>query len=143
VNQAIENMRVSSKWLALKSNIEFSHPQGQDVRVRGDANRITQVLLNFIYNAGQAGASDVKIEIQPGSHPVLKIIDNGSGISIENQKRLFEPFFTTKEGGTGLGLAISYRIIESLNATVKVVSPVSSGSPKGGTMFIIEFEGAK
>ena len=44
---------------------------------------------------------------------IVKIIDNGSGIPEELQKRLFDPFFTTKPvgKGTGLGLSISYQII--------------------------------
>jgi two-component system sensor histidine kinase PilS (NtrC family) len=143
VTQAVDNVRVSAKWLALGCNVQVDNPPGKDVRVRADANRVTQILLNFIYNAGQAKAKNLKLQITDGPRPTLKIIDDGSGISSENQKRLFEPFFTTKEGGTGLGLAISYRIIESFQASVKVVSPVTRDSTNGGSMFIIEFEGAK
>jgi signal transduction histidine kinase len=58
---------------------------------------------------------------------VVTVTDNGSGIPPETVKHLFEPFWTSKTSGTGLGLAIVYRIIESHNGCIRVVSP-----PEGG-----------
>lgn len=48
---------------------------------------------------------------------VIRIVDNGIGITEEVQKRLFDPFFTTKAvgKGTGLGLAVSYQIVVDLH----------------------------
>lgn len=65
---------------------------------------------------------------------VVRIKDNGPGISAEAQKKIFEPFFTTKSvgKGTGLGLAISYQIVAKHNGTIEVNS-----EPGKGTEFVI------
>ena len=41
---------------------------------------------------------------------MIKVSDNGAGISKDNLKSIFTPFFTTKKNGTGLGLAISKKL---------------------------------
>ncbi|MGB7443227.1 MAG: ATP-binding protein [Coleofasciculaceae cyanobacterium] len=82
----------------------------------------------------------VKEENQPKDKPnskvVIRIADNGPGISEEVQSRLFDPFFTTKPvgKGTGLGLAISHQIIvEKHEGQLKCISTKGQG-----TEFIIE-----
>jgi signal transduction histidine kinase len=54
----------------------------------------------------------------------IQFVDNGVGISEENQKRVFDPFFTTKEvgKGTGLGLSVSIQIIETLGGRMELSS---------------------
>jgi signal transduction histidine kinase len=58
---------------------------------------------------------------------VIRISDNGIGISAEVAKNLFHPNFTTKSGGTGLGLAISKSIIESFGGTI-ICIPCAEGA---------------
>lgn len=132
-----DNMSVNPKWQAHKANIDVKVDK-EHVICRGDENKITQVLSNFVVNAAEAGASTVELIID--ERPSITVRDNGSGISEENIKRLFEPFFTTKEKGTGLGLAICFRILESMYAQVKVTSPVADFK-QGGTDFTIRFKG--
>jgi signal transduction histidine kinase/exonuclease VII small subunit len=70
------------------------------------------------------------------SRAVVKIKDNGCGISEENKSKLFDPFFTTKPvgKGTGLGLSICYQIIvDKHKGDLRCVSEVGKG-----TEFIIE-----
>jgi two-component system sensor histidine kinase PilS (NtrC family) len=136
VGQCVESLRVNSKWLALKSEIE-TELSPANVHVMGEANKIIQVLLNFILNAGQAGATRVQVHVS--DEGVLEVRDNGSGISPEHRKRLFEPFFTTKDKGTGLGLAISYKVLEAMGARIEVISPASDFCEKGGSIFRIKF----
>ncbi|HBB35858.1 MAG TPA: PAS domain-containing sensor histidine kinase [Cyanobacteria bacterium UBA8803] len=67
---------------------------------------------------------------------VVRIIDNGPGMTPEVKQRIFEPFFTTKPTGkgTGLGLSISYSIIvEEHGGYLKCIS-----TPEQGTEFVIE-----
>ena len=67
---------------------------------------------------------------------VIRIVDNGTGMTEEVRRRLFDPFFTTKPigKGTGLGLSISYRIVvETHNGQLLVKSELGQG-----TEFIIE-----
>src|SRR5690606_7261344 len=105
------------------------------VYVLGDSNKVKQVLFNLVINAAQAGAGSIRFLADEGHR--LKVTDNGSGVNGEIINRLFEPFFTTKEKGTGLGLAISYRLLEAMNASINVASPVTEDFEKPGTMFII------
>lgn len=56
----------------------------------------------------------ISTEINKDNQVVVRIADNGIGISAEVQSRMFDPFFTTKPigSGTGLGLSISYQIVK-------------------------------
>ena len=65
---------------------------------------------------------------------MLKITDNGKGISEENISRLFEPYFTQKRNGMGLGLAFTLNILQAHKATIEVASAVGEG-----TTFTITF----
>ena len=71
---------------------------------------------------------------------LLKISDNGSGISAEVLPHIFDPFFTTKESGkgTGLGLATVHGIIEQNHGKIEVES-----QPGQGTTFTIYWPGVK
>lgn len=88
--------------------------------VRGNAQRIEQVLVNLILNACQALPDPTRcIQLttahDPGSDTIsFRLRDEGTGISPEHLARLTDPFFTTKRdmGGTGLGLSVSAGIIK-------------------------------
>jgi two-component system, NtrC family, sensor histidine kinase PilS len=58
----------------------------------------------------------------------ITVVDNGSGMSEGEVKRVFEPFFTTKKGGTGLGLATVYRIVETHGGRITVSSVQGEGT---------------
>jgi len=55
----------------------------------------------------------ITTEVRGGTHAIIRIADNGPGMTQAVKERLFDPFFTTKPvgKGTGLGLSISYQII--------------------------------
>ena len=101
----------------------------------GNAQKIEQVLVNLLVNAGQAMRDDVRGLITVRSRAddsdvVIEIEDNGIGMNEKTQKQIFEPFFTTKraQGGTGLGLAIAYRIIEEHGGHISLKSKPGAGS---------------
>ena len=66
---------------------------------------------------------------------VVRVIDNGTGIEPDVQKRIFDPFFTTKPvgEGTGLGLDISQRIVRAHDGSIEVKSQ------PGRTEFCVSF----
>lgn len=101
-----------------------------------DENEIKQCLLNLVRNGIESikdkGTVLIKTYIDEQS-VVLKIQDNGEGISKEILGKLGTPFITTKENGTGLGIPICYKIAERHNAQIDIET-----SP-AGTTFLIKF----
>ncbi|MEK6795296.1 MAG: transporter substrate-binding domain-containing protein [Spirochaetota bacterium] len=139
INDAVRN--VFSLITSQYSNrtIVMSRSLSDDIPlVRGNIFKFEQVVINLLSNA--AYAVELKAKSSPPSyekeimvrsfqedtHAVLEIIDNGTGISEEEQKLLFTPFFTTKPVGvgTGLGLSICYGIIKAMNGEITVSSSV-------------------
>ena len=105
--------------------IQVEKDYGELPAVECYAGQLNQVFMNLLGNAVDALEEAIanrqctvpKIRIQTRrlekDWAIIRIVDNGPGISQEVQQRLFDPFFTTKPvgQGTGLGLAISYQII--------------------------------
>ncbi|MEP6948060.1 MAG: ATP-binding protein [Ginsengibacter sp.] len=90
----------------------------------GDLN---QVWTNIIDNAWYAVEKNGEIIIETSCEDkmaIVKIIDNGPGISPEILSRIFDPFFTTKKigEGTGIGLDLVSRIVKQHNGKIKVSS---------------------
>jgi len=91
--------------------------------VFADKNHLMRVLNNLIKNAIQAipdnRRGNVNVQLyKKEDMAVIKVTDNGTGISNDKRGKVFVPNFTTKSSGTGLGLAISKNIIESVNGKI-------------------------
>jgi len=108
---------------------------------QGNAQKIEQIIINLIINASQAmheekrGVIKVRTQIEKGEI-LVKVEDNGKGMSEGTLNKIFDPFFTTKraKGGTGLGLSIAYRIIEEHKGKISATSKLGEG-----TTFTISF----
>ena len=96
--------------------------------------RLQQILLNVINNAFAAVENGGRIEIAAGREGqdqiMIRVTDDGCGMSEAQRARVFEPFFTTKggRGGVGLGLSITYSLVTELGGTVSVESELSEGT---------------
>ncbi len=104
----------------LKKEIKVVRNYDKTPTIEGYAGLLYQVFMNLLSNAIDALEKSsenkliaITIEYQDQDSVVIKITDNGLGISPENQAKIFDAFFTTKPRGvgTGLGLAISREII--------------------------------
>ena len=104
--------------------------------VRGNAQRIEQVVINLLQNSCQS-LKDRKraISISTSHDPdagtvILRIKDEGEGIDEQSLEKIIEPFFTTKwsEGGTGLGLYISRAIVEDHKGSLTFASTKGEGT---------------
>jgi signal transduction histidine kinase len=115
--------------------IELEHPE-QLPLIKGDANRLKQVLLNLVSNAIKYNLPDGKITLRlvlAEPEITISVCDTGPGISPENLSRLFDRFYRVpgSEGyseGTGLGLSIAQKIIESHHGRILVESEVGKGT---------------
>lgn len=106
--------------------------------IAGDADQLTQVILNLIINAEQAmTATGVGDQIVLSAKPMpdagmveVTVADNGPGIPKSIRPRIFEPFFTTKEvgDGTGIGLAFCHRIILSHGGQISLDQTGDTGT---------------
>ena len=102
----------------------------------GNLQRIEQVVVNLLMNACQSlpdrnnGIAVTTYYDEERNASVIKIADEGRGISKENLPHIMDPFFTTKRehGGTGLGLSVSLRIVRDHGGTLEFVSEVNKGT---------------
>jgi len=102
--------------------------------VRAAITQIEQILINLVANARDAieGTGEVRIEITC-EHPlvILRVIDDGAGMSPEVQENAFEPFYTTKDEGDigrGLGLATVYGIAKQIGGDAYARSESGNGT---------------
>jgi two-component system nitrogen regulation sensor histidine kinase NtrY len=98
-----------------------------------DGEQIKRSLINLLDNAvavlPNGGKIDVELSINPFAQTVLvKVFDDGPGISKANKLKLFEPYFSTKKSGTGLGLAIVSTIVNDHGGYIRVQDNQPSGS---------------
>jgi len=99
-----------------------------------DRTQLTRIVTNLVKNAIQSIPENqefksVIVEIlKEDTNFILKVSDNGIGISFENQAYIFEPKFTTKNSGMGLGLAIIKKIIENYNGSISFESEEEKGT---------------
>jgi signal transduction histidine kinase len=110
-----------------------------DLRVKGDAVQLQQVVLNLILNAmdaipqGETERREVNVATSlSAAGAKISVSDTGSGIAADDLKNVFNPFFTTKPEGMGMGLAIVRTIVEAHHGQVSAENQVS-----GGAMFTI------
>jgi signal transduction histidine kinase len=108
--------------------------------VRADADKLRQVFSNIIDNAIDAMAevkSDRRIELaiqsmasqngRPGMG-MVRLRDNGCGISDDRITKIFNPFYTSKPNGTGLGLGIAKKVLDAHRGTIEVSSRAGEGT---------------
>lgn len=131
------------KAVSIETRIDKECPQ-----VLGDATELTQILMNLCINARDAMdvGGHLIIQAEPvyfsedmplqhpdahsGSYVLLKVSDDGCGMTSDVLDRIFDPFFTTKEigKGTGLGLATVQGIVKSHGGFILVYSEPGRGS---------------
>jgi len=125
-------MKAEAKQLAL----ELMVPEGLPA-VRGDANRLQEVLQNLLDNAVQYTPSGGRVEVsaaRAGDQIVITVADTGIGVPQAEQSRIFERFYrvdaarSREVGGTGLGLSIARHIVEAHGGRIWVESAVGEGS---------------
>ena len=126
---------------AVSKGIHFSvSVEPESLEVTADPELIEQVLINLLLNAIQAlenktvARIELRAELDEIGRVVMRVTDNGPGISQEAIDKIFIPFFTTKPEGTGIGLSLSRQIMRLHRGTLSVTS-----KPKVETVFTLRF----
>ncbi|MFT6167320.1 MAG: signal transduction histidine kinase [Vicingaceae bacterium] len=101
--------------------------------IMGDKDQLLRVFNNVIKNAVQATENiespAIKVFIEDlENYYLVRISDNGTGITERQAERIFEPNFTTKSSGTGLGLAMSKSIVDQMNGKITFTSTENVGT---------------
>ncbi|MBC5774668.1 HAMP domain-containing histidine kinase [Pontibacter sp. KCTC 32443] len=104
------------------------------ISLKADTNLLDQVLINLLVNAMEA------VKDQPDPHitltaytdsenkTVIRVIDNGTGMSREVQEKIFIPFFSTKKQGSGIGLSLCKQIMMLHRGSIQVQSEEGEGT---------------
>lgn len=121
-----------------EQNIKFDFQiQHEGLMVTADAQQIRQVLDAVVTNAvEELTISEIKSPLviirstqeESKNKPIIRIIDNGSGIEEEAQNRIFIPFYTTKKDHTGIGLSLSRQIMRRNNGRLTLKTEINRGS---------------
>lgn len=127
-------MKAARKKITLTFDMDYREP----IYVKGDREKIQQVLTNLVVNSIKYGHPDgtteVSVENLIKNKVIVRVTDNGEGIPEAHLPRIFERFYridksgSRKEGGSGLGLAIVKHIIEAHGEKIYVESAVDVGS---------------
>ncbi|HEY6933228.1 MAG TPA: PAS domain S-box protein [Marmoricola sp.] len=134
VREAVEAARPSAEEAALELSLETP---GSAVPVRGDRDRLGQVLDNLLGNAVKFSRPGGRIRVQlrvVGQHAEIDVVDSGPGIGDVAPERLFERLFRAAETvrqqvpGAGLGLAIARAIAEAHQGTIRVACTGPTGT---------------
>jgi signal transduction histidine kinase len=105
--------------------------------VTADAERVRQILLNFLSNAIKATPEGGRIQVggtADGSRARVYVIDTGIGIPADQIERVFEPFYQVEQGktrrfpGVGLGLTIARALARKMGGNVTLESTQGSGT---------------
>jgi len=100
----------------------------------GKIEPIKIILQNLINNSIQAITENGQVSIYAGKagrkELLIKIKDNGSGITMQPRSKIFEPFITTKKesGGTGIGLWITKTLVDGMAGSISVDEEISNGT---------------
>lgn len=123
-------MNPSLEPLGIELDITIKDP---NLVIYADPNLIEQVLINLILNAKDAvtGRQDGQISLvalEENHKIVIKVSDNGKGISPEIMDKIFVPFFSTKSNGSGIGLSLSKQIMLLHKGNIHLASKEGIGT---------------
>jgi Na+/proline symporter/signal transduction histidine kinase len=129
IQDALELVQLTHK----DKQIKFRSSCPGNLSTKGDRQRLSQVFVNLLTNAGDASEGEQPISItaeQDNQQIIIRITDRGSGIPEGFKSRLFEPFATTKPTGegTGLGLALARNIILDHHGQIEIDSRETLGT---------------
>ena len=135
IDQALNLLSQNFQKAEISYNFEIDNP---NLEAQIDTIQFTQVLFNLLINAIFISPKESVISVEvsnTSSNFIMKIKDEGPGISSDIQSKIYEPFFTTKPvgEGSGLGLSVVHGIIKSHRGEI-----INFNNKPTGTVFQIK-----
>ncbi len=136
IRSILDHLLSTGKILLVEKEVELQAEMPDDLPlIRGDRQRILQILLNILSNAckfTETGTINVSV-VHVGDEVIFSIRDTGPGIAAEDQAAVFQAFKQTvsglrQGGGTGLGMPISKSLAEAHGGRLWLESELSKGS---------------
>lgn len=130
IRKALDLRELMDGVIALNSELAAScgatckyRPEEDDLMIYADEGQISQILINLIKNALQAGAKHIDITAKMGKDDdvIIQVANDGEPIPVSAQEQIFIPFYTTKKEGSGIGLSISRQIMRNHNGSIELV----------------------
>ena len=130
IRKAIDLQELMDGVIGLNSEFTAScgatcvyRPEEPDLMIYADEGQISQILINLIKNALQAGAKHIDISARMGKEDevIVQVTNDGEPIPVSAQEQIFIPFYTTKKEGSGIGLSISRQIMRNHNGSIELV----------------------
>jgi two-component system, NtrC family, nitrogen regulation sensor histidine kinase NtrY len=141
VRDLFENLHQLMQPTLAQKNIEMEIIlKDPHLSLDADPSLIEQVLINLVVNAVEAVKEKSRPKItltgnlSPNQKIIIKVADNGSGISAELIDKIFIPFFSTRKAGSGIGLSLCKQIMMLHKGNIQVQS-----APGEGSVFLLSF----
>ena len=143
VRKALDLRELMDSVIALNSEFTAScgasckyRPEEEDLMIYADEGQISQILINLIKNALQAGARHIVISARMGKDDevIVQVANDGEPIPVSAQEQIFIPFYTTKKEGSGIGLSLARQIMRQHNGSIDLVK-----SDAAETVFELRF----
>lgn len=127
-DDALSLVRPQKEWRNVDARLEID----PDLRAVISPQRLTQVLLNLLLNAGAVDPKHVVVRAKADGDARVRIEveDDGPGVPADMREKIFDPFVTTKEvgAGTGLGLSVCRGIVEAAKGRIYVDPTYDAGA---------------
>ena len=130
LRKAVDLQELMDQVISLNSEYAAScgatcvyRPEEADLMIYADEGQISQILINLIKNALQAGAKHIDISARMGKEDdvIIQVANDGAPIPVSAQEQIFVPFYTTKKEGSGIGLSLARQIMRQHNGTIDLL----------------------
>ena len=114
---------LNSEYLSASGAVCRYQPAEPDLLIYADEGQISQILINLIKNALQAGAKHIDISARMGEDDevIIQVANDGEPIPVSAQEQIFVAFYTTKKEGSGIGLSLARQIMRQHNGSIDLL----------------------
>lgn len=125
----IEDVKETTSLVLNDNKINFNViNSNQELIINGDYDKLKQVIMNLLKNSYEAEAKNIKLIVEVNKDLIIKIVDDGIGISKQDVNKIGNLFYTTKACGTGIGVSLSKEIINLHNGKLDYESTLNKGT---------------